>query len=248
MVRLDSMDQFLATELGTASAALLLRKAIGQAGPNTYRNAATLGGICASRLSDSELLSALLVMEAVLVYREQAAGVIGLAEYLADDEPVKGLITEIVIPWSDGQGASERVARTPKDYPIVSITAWEPVSQSIRLAGTGLGERPKRLLAAEVELQGVKNEAAVAAAAAAASAANEHPGDFRGDATPRHQGHSRTDRCPLPAGWCRAARGCRDHSASRHAWPRCVLGAEGSDDPSGSRSFTSLQCPHLRRG
>ena len=80
MVRLDSMDQFLATELGTASAASLLRKAIGQAGPNTYRNAATLGGMCASRLPDSELLAALLVMEAVLVFEGQAADKIALAE------------------------------------------------------------------------------------------------------------------------------------------------------------------------
>jgi CO/xanthine dehydrogenase FAD-binding subunit len=35
----------------------LLLKAIQQAGPNTYRNAATLGGLVASRLPDSELLA-----------------------------------------------------------------------------------------------------------------------------------------------------------------------------------------------
>jgi CO/xanthine dehydrogenase FAD-binding subunit len=38
------------------------------------------------------------------------------------------------------------------------------------------------LTTAEAELQGGKNEATVAAAAAASSAANEHPGDFRGNA------------------------------------------------------------------
>ncbi|MCA9935643.1 MAG: FAD binding domain-containing protein, partial [Anaerolineales bacterium] len=44
----------------------LLRQAITLAGPNTYRNAATLGGTIASRLPDSELLAALLVLDAVL--------------------------------------------------------------------------------------------------------------------------------------------------------------------------------------
>ena len=68
---LDDWTSFLAKELGTAAATPLLQKAIHQAGPNTYRNAATIGGVCASRLADSELLAALLVLEADLVYRRR---------------------------------------------------------------------------------------------------------------------------------------------------------------------------------
>ena len=141
----------------------LLQQAIHHAGPNTYRNAATLGGTIASRLPDSELLAALLVLDAQL--------------HLANGEST--LITAVTIPWSAGQGRSERVARTPADYPIVSITLWRPVAGSPRLAATGLGERPFRLTTAEANLDNIE------AAATAAHAANQHPGDCRGDAAYR---------------------------------------------------------------
>ncbi len=181
MVTLDNLDQHLAAQLGTASAAPLLRQAISQAGPNTYRNAATLGGICASRLPDSELLATLLVLEAELVVRTPGMNRLALGRYLHGNAEAKGLITEIIIPWIDGHGASARVARTPKDYPIVSITAWKSVDGSIRLAATGLGTKPQRLTSAESALQAGQDEEAIAEAAIAASAATVHPGDFRGD-------------------------------------------------------------------
>lgn len=185
MVPLAALDEHLSRELGAAPAASLLRHAISLAGPNTYRNAATLGGICASRLPDSELLSALLAMDAALVFQGQAIETTSLEDYLDADEPAPGLITEILVPWADGRGASERVARTPKDYPIVSVAAWKPDEGPVRLAATGLGARPRRLPAAEAALQAGIDESAVDAAAAAASAANAHPGDFRGDAAYR---------------------------------------------------------------
>jgi probable selenate reductase FAD-binding subunit len=182
MVTLDRLDRFLAKELGTAAATALLQKAIRQAGPNTYRNAATLGGVCASRLADSELLAALLVLETGLVYRAPTVSMISLGEFLQADGQATGLITEIVIPWADGKGASARVARTPKDYAIVSVTSWQPASSSPRLAATGLGPRPFRLTAVESELQMGLDEKAIAAASGAAGDANVHPGDFRGSA------------------------------------------------------------------
>ncbi len=46
--------------------ATLLQTAIAYAGPNTCRNAATMGGVIASRLPDSELLAALLALDAEL--------------------------------------------------------------------------------------------------------------------------------------------------------------------------------------
>lgn len=171
------------TELATALAekedgpASLLQQAIHRAGPDTYRNAATLGGTIASRLPDSELLAALLVLEAQLhlAYDETTS----LVNYLAAEERPSLLITAIAIPWTNGLGRSERVARTPADYPIVSITLWQPAQGSACLAATGLGERPFRLTAAESSLDDIE------AAAAAAKAANQHPGDFRGDAAYR---------------------------------------------------------------
>ena len=181
-VTLDELDGFLSDELGTAAATPLLHKAVRQAGPNTYRNAATLGGVSASRLPDSELLAALLVLETDLVYRAPAVAAISLAGYLQTDRQLQGLITEIIVPWTGGRGASERVARTPKDYPIVSITTWQATAGTPRLAATGLGPRPFRLTTAESELLTGQDETSIAAAAAASRNANIHPGDFRGDA------------------------------------------------------------------
>ncbi|MCB9419114.1 MAG: FAD binding domain-containing protein [Ardenticatenaceae bacterium] len=155
----------------------LLQPAIHYAGPNTYRNAATLGGTVASRLPDSELLAALLVLDTVIHLANGKE--ISLGDYLAAAERPSTLITSITIPWNAGQGRSERVARTPADYPIVSVTLWRPAEGSARLAATGLGERPFRLTEAEAHLDDIES------AAAAAKAANQHTGDFRGDAAYR---------------------------------------------------------------
>jgi CO/xanthine dehydrogenase FAD-binding subunit len=182
MVTLDGLDQFLQKELGKAAATPLLQKAVHQAGPNTYRNAATLGGVCASRLPDSELLAALLVLETDIIWRAPAISTVSLGEYLQTGGQAQGLITEIVVSWSDGQGASARVARTPKDYPIVSITAWQTAAGITHLAATGLGACPFRLISAETELRVGRDEKSIAASANAARDANVHPGDFRGDA------------------------------------------------------------------
>ncbi|WP_420627450.1 FAD binding domain-containing protein [Candidatus Leptofilum sp.] len=178
---LAKLHQFLQAELADNAAALLLQTAIHQAGPNTYRNAATLGGTIASCLPDSELLAALLVLEATVTLRGLTSqNILSLADYLADAERPSGLITTISIPLPAGRGASHRVARTPADYPIVSITGWQLPDGSVRLAATGLGERPFRLTQAE---QATQTDSA--AAANAAANANTHPGDFRGDANYR---------------------------------------------------------------
>ena len=178
---LAMLSAFLTTELPENSAALLLQTAIQQAGPNTYRNAATLGGTVASRLPDSELLAALLVLEAsVTLHSLSSQNSLSLADYLGDEERPSGLVTTITIPLPAGSGASHRVARTPADYPIVSITGWRMADGSVRLAATGLAERPFRLNAAEQAAPTNLEQAATAAAAA-----NRHPGDFRGGANYR---------------------------------------------------------------
>lgn len=175
---LAQLSHFLQAELPDHPAAALLQTAVHQSGPNTYRNAATLGGTIASRLPDSELLAALLVLEATVTLRSvNQENTVTLADYLANAERPSGLITTVTIPLPTGHGASHRVARTPVDYPIVSITGWRLDDGSVRLAGTGLGERPFRLHAAE--------QASSDQAPHAAAAANTHPGDFRGSASYR---------------------------------------------------------------
>jgi carbon-monoxide dehydrogenase medium subunit len=169
-------------------AAGLLALAAHRAGPNTYRNAATVGGTVGARLPDSELLAALLLFEAQLSLAS-LAGVteMGLEAYLDADERPEGLITAVKFAWPDGRGAAERVARTPADYPIVSIAAWRDPADQFTLAATGLGPVPQRLSAAEAALAGGIDDSTIAEAAEAAAAANIHAGDFRGDVSYRQE-------------------------------------------------------------
>ncbi len=185
MLRLSALAEYVVADIETAVPAQLLHTAIKQAGPNTYRNAATVGGVIASRLPDSELLAALLVLETSLTLHTPEATQISLAEYLAAAERPSGLITSITVPWQSGRGASERVARTPADYPIVAVTTWLPQNSSPRLAATGIGERPLRLTSAEAPLTAGINQTSISQAAENAAAAAAHPGDFRGDAAYR---------------------------------------------------------------
>jgi putative selenate reductase FAD-binding subunit len=187
MARLADVATQLEQNAGRNDPAALLIKAIQQAGPNTFRNAATVGGVIATRPADSELLAALLVLEAELVLERGGAEplAIPLAEYLSVADRPAGLITEIGLPWQEGEEASERVARTPADYPIVAVTGWRPAGRTIRLAATGLSERPLRLAAAEAALAGGLDDNAIEQASAAAQNSSHHPGDFRGDSVYR---------------------------------------------------------------
>lgn len=175
----------LAREYPSDAASLFLQEVIQREGPNTYRNSATIGGSIAARLPDSELLAALLVLDARLSFASlSTAEEISLEAYLGAAEQEPGLIAKVKIPWADGQGVTERVARTPADYPIVSVVAWRPSGGPICLAATGVGPRPVRLSAAEANVSAELSEESIAAAASAA-AAIDHPGDFRGDAAYR---------------------------------------------------------------
>lgn len=184
MVRLADLDDFLAPLTGLQGAAALLRAAIHRAGPNTYRHAATVGGIIASRLPDSEFVAALMALGTTVNLRLPAPETLSVAGYMADNDQPPGLITEIDVYCPQGRGAAERVARTPADTPIVSVTLWRPDDGAARLAATGIGPRPMRLRAAEAAL-GDGTPEAITAAAEAARAAAHHPGDFRGDAAYR---------------------------------------------------------------
>lgn len=178
----------LARENPSEPASVLLQEAIQHEGPNTYRNAATVGGSIASRLPDSELLAALLVMDTRLSFASLSESKeTSLAAYLETDDLQYGIITSVQIPWTNGRGAAERVARTPADYPIVSVAAWHPSDGSVRLAATGIGPYPERLYSAESILSGGLDEDAVNDAAVEVKENVHHPGDFRGDSAYRAQ-------------------------------------------------------------
>jgi CO/xanthine dehydrogenase FAD-binding subunit len=145
-------------------------------------NAGTIGGTIGARLVDSELLAALLVLDAELLLQTPEPQWLTLADYLGAEERPNGLITEIRLAWQSGWGGSERVARTPADYPIVSVTVWQPDGHSPRLAATGMAPRPVRLNTAETALTNEQSPASIETAANAAASQTNHPGDFRGSA------------------------------------------------------------------
>lgn len=180
---LDNLAAWLQENTPDDAPTALLHQAIRQAGPNTYRHAATLGGVIGARLPDSELLAALLALETTLQLHAPEPIALSLAHYLAAAERPSGLITQVEIGWTNGRFASERVARTPADYPIVAIIGWQPDGGSLRLAATGIAARPIRLAAAEASLA----QGDAATAVQEAQSACTHPGDFRGDAVYRRE-------------------------------------------------------------
>ena len=120
--------------------------------PNTLRNAATIGGIIAGRDWESELLTTLLVVDAIVSLagpsgeREQP-----LMDYLQQPHPAATLITAVTIS-ADGHGAAARTGRTPADKPIVCAVARVGHSGMLHLALSGVAATPVRVAADAVAL------------------------------------------------------------------------------------------------
>ena len=109
-------------------------------GPNTLRNASTIGGTVAEGDGESELIAGLLVHDAQVT-------ITGLSDpvplpALLDDWSLldRAIITSISIDPS-GLTASARTGRTPADTSIVAV-AGRVVTGGIRLALTGVGPTP----------------------------------------------------------------------------------------------------------
>jgi CO/xanthine dehydrogenase FAD-binding subunit len=184
MTRLTDLSRYISEVVQNEGAEIsegveqLLLDSIHRSGPNTFRNAATVGGIVASRLADSEFLAALLVLDAEITLLDQTSLDIELSDYLAAAHRPVGLISELTIPWHKGISASDRVARTPADYPIVSVTVFKPVEGQLRVAATGIDLRPVRVEKAEAAFA---SGAGAEEVAQAAKDRTRHTGDFRGD-------------------------------------------------------------------
>lgn len=121
----------------------LLRDLALREGPNTLRNAATIGGTIVSADPESELLAGLLVHEAVLhVATQTEPSDIALDEFLADPSVLAGAILTGVGIATTGRGASAHTARTPADRAIVAAIARRSPDGSVRVAVTGVGATP----------------------------------------------------------------------------------------------------------
>ena len=122
----------------------LIRETARREGPNTLRQAATIGGLVVGADWESELLAALLVFEAIVTVRTlNDTRAIPLSTFLADVAANLngGLATDVSLATS-GQTASERVARTPADKPIVAVVGRRDGTDKHHLAFCGLAQTP----------------------------------------------------------------------------------------------------------
>ena len=162
MVRLRDLIEHPATPRLVAAAAR-------REGPNTFRNAATVGGVVASRDPESELLAALLVHEALVsVARPDGSQNQPLETILGNPGSLSGgVITDVRIA-TDGTGHIERTGRTPADRSIVAAVGRRTEGGLVWLALTGVAPAPV-LIDDPADLQ------------------HEPPGDFRGSSKYRRE-------------------------------------------------------------
>ena len=122
----------------------LLRVMANREGPNTFRNAGTIGGAIVAASPESELLAALLVYNAEVTIRTTAGGhTMPLADFLLDlvTHLRGGILTGVALE-TDGPAAHARVARTPQDSPIVAAIARAQANGSALLALCGVAPTP----------------------------------------------------------------------------------------------------------
>lgn len=126
------------------------------------RNRATIGGAIITADSSSPLVTALLVSDADVVVQADERRAVSLSAFLAYRERMLSegvLVThvEMPIPSADTHAAYERVARTPKDYPIVCAVARCAMNDGIvgnmRMAVGGVSRAPIRLNTLEFALE-----------------------------------------------------------------------------------------------
>lgn len=132
------------------------------------RNQATLAGSLLTRLPRSEFVPVLLVLDADVTLQRaegpEAMPLVMLYDNLYEHTR-QAVITEVRLPTlPDGARIRRhRVARSPADQPILSVTALTRVADGtfaeVRIAAAGIGPHPRRLTAVEDELLGVATTA-----------------------------------------------------------------------------------------
>lgn len=139
----------------------LLQELARREGPNTFRNAATIGGTVATADPASELLAGLLVHEATVTIASQSGvATMAIEDLLADQTILPEAIITAVSVATGGATAAARTGRTPADTSIVAAVG-RATEDGIRLALTGVATTPILVTSSEV-------------------ATLTPPGDFRG--------------------------------------------------------------------
>jgi CO/xanthine dehydrogenase FAD-binding subunit len=198
--------------MGAAAGRQSPLRVIGQAAAamsgRSIRNRATIAGAVVTADSASPLVTALLACDADVVVagardeRRDVQGppdfwrVIPLSGFLAYRRQVLdegSLITEVrlPIPSTATRSSYERVARTPKDYPIVcavaSLTMKDGVAGNVRVAVGGVAAAPIRLSQFELGVERRRLDAFLDRELDAAMHDIQPPGDWLGSADYRKE-------------------------------------------------------------
>ncbi|HBY95049.1 MAG: FAD binding domain-containing protein [Ardenticatenaceae bacterium] len=157
----------------------LLAEAAQREAPRQVRQMATVGGTIAAAQPESELVTALLVLDARLHLADGYE--VPLAEWMPEE---RRLITRVVVPVSTAGTGAARVARTPADRPIVLVCALAGVEgdtlATLRLAASGVAARPVRLFDVEETLVGKTTAEVLEETASVVQWSIEPASDFRG--------------------------------------------------------------------
>lgn len=120
----------------------LLTELARREGPNTLRNAATIGGTVAEANPESELLAGLLVHDAVVTVAQTGGATDHhLADLLGSGTGLEGGIITAVSAEIGGETTSARTGRTPADTSIVAAVG-RIVPDGIKVALTGVAPTP----------------------------------------------------------------------------------------------------------
>lgn len=121
----------------------VLRDLAHREAPNTIRNAATVGGTVAAANPESGLLAGFVAYDATVTIADtEGTAQVTLSDLLIDPSSLEGSLITSVLLTLGGDGATEATARTPADTPIVRVVGHRTESGNLRLAATGVAEKP----------------------------------------------------------------------------------------------------------
>ena len=97
----------------------LLGRAVSSIVGVQFRNLATVGGSVYARFGFSDVITALLALDARVVF--YGAGEMALEDYLASDGCPGDLLTQVRIPDNGRRAAYESVRRSSTDFPVLAV-------------------------------------------------------------------------------------------------------------------------------
>jgi CO/xanthine dehydrogenase FAD-binding subunit len=194
---LASLQSIVESDLLNCHFHALLNQCAHFCGELGMRTLANVGGLLIDQSGPSELMLALLVLEALVMVRTRTGALrpVPLSEFIDGKAKLApgevACEVRIPVPVASGKTTSGealmRVARTPRDQAIVAIVARvemkDHAAKTVRLAVVGASPLPERMEPIEKLLTGKSLSPELLENAAASAQSWAHPvGDFRGSA------------------------------------------------------------------